>query len=125
MKTSAIREEDDKGRHTTTYRQMLDLGNGAVLIDTPGMRELGLSDAGEGVEETFADIVELESCCKFSDCRHEREPGCAVRAALEDGSLSWDRFATYMNLHEETRNYSKMKEISKNRKQYKKYFGKR
>ena len=125
MKTSAIREEDDKGRHTTTYRQMLDLGNGAVLIDTPGMRELGLSDAGEGVEETFADIVELESCCKFSDCKHEREPGCAVRAALEDGSLSWDRFETYMNLHEETRNYSKMKAISKNRKQYKKYFGKR
>lgn len=121
MKTSDIREEDSKGRHTTTYRQMLELPNGAVLIDTPGMRELGMCDAQEGIDETFADITELECQCKFSDCRHRTEPGCAIKRAILDGILSKERYELYCNLSQESDHSAKMKAISKNRKALKKY----
>lgn len=120
MKTSEIRMDDAKGRHTTTHRQMLVLANGAMLIDTPGMRELGMCDADEGIDETFADIVELESCCRFSDCRHQSEPGCAIQAALADGTLSLERYELYKKLHAESRHSAKMKAIAKQRKQIKK-----
>lgn len=116
MKTSQIREEDSKGRHTTTYRQMIELSNGALIIDTPGMRELGMCDVAEGIEETFDDIAKLESQCRFSDCRHDTEPGCAIKAALEDGSLSYERYDLYCNLHNESNKAAKMKAIAKYRK---------
>ena len=114
MKTSAIRENDSKGRHTTTYRQMLVLENGVTIIDTPGMREIGMANVGEGIEDTFSDIAALTAQCKFSNCRHDTEPGCAVKRAIEDGELSRERFLLYQSLHSENqRNYAKKKQISK------------
>ena len=120
MKTSEIRESDAKGRHTTTHRQMIVLLNGARIIDTPGMRELGMCDTDQGIDDTFSDIAELESCCKFSNCRHETETGCAIKAAIADGTLAQDRYELYRSLHEESRHAAKMKDISKWRKQLKK-----
>ena len=121
MKTSAIRESDDTGRHTTTYRQLIELQNGAFIIDTPGMREIGMAMVDEGIDNTFSDIVELENRCKYSNCRHDTEPGCAVKLAIESGELSMERFMLYQSLGQEnTNNYAKKKEISKRVKAYKK-----
>ncbi len=121
MKTSAIREDDDKGRHTTTSRKLIALKNGVSVIDTPGMREIGMANTQDGIDDTFSDIVELASRCKFSNCRHETEPGCAIKAAIESGELSAERYELYKNLGKEnTRNYAKKKEISKWAKAYKK-----
>ena len=121
MKTSAIRESDSKGRHTTTYRQLIELKNGVSIIDTPGMREIGVTGSMEGIDDTFSDIIELEACCRFSDCKHESEPGCAIKAAIADGSLSAERYELFKNLgSEHTRNYAEKKEISKWAKAYKK-----
>ena len=117
MKTSEIREEDSKGRHTTTYRQIVELENGALLIDTPGMRELGMCDVEEGIDETFEDIKELECQCRFSDCKHITEPGCAVKRAIESGLISQERFDLYRGLNEESNHASKMKAIAIMRKQ--------
>ena len=100
MQTGGIREEDSKGRHTTTHRELIEL-DGVSLIDTPGLRELGMIDAEEGIAGTFADIGELISQCAFSDCTHRSEPGCAVREALENGSLSPERWKTYTRLEQE------------------------
>jgi len=100
-KTSAIREEDAKGRHTTTRRQLFEV-NGVFFLDTPGMRELGMCAVSEGIDETFPDVKELISQCRFSDCRHDTEPGCAVKAALRDGSLKPDRWAMYLSLQKES-----------------------
>ncbi len=97
QKTSEIRD-DDKGRHTTTHRELIKLPQGGVLIDTPGMRELQLWDDGEGVNETFADIEELASQCKFRDCKHDAEPGCAVKKALEEGKLAPERLKSYRKM---------------------------
>ncbi len=120
METSAIRESDSKGRHTTTHRQLIRLGNGAFVIDTPGMREIGMAGTEDGIDDTFADIIELESRCKFRNCRHETEPGCAVKAAIARGELSKKRLMLYQSLGEEnTNNYAKKKEISKLAKMYK------
>ena len=114
MKTSEIRESDSTGRHTTTHRQMIDVGNGVCIIDTPGMREIGLAKADEGLDNTFSDIIELESRCRFSNCRHETEPGCAIKAAIESGELTIERYMLFKNLGEENqRNYAKKKAISK------------
>ncbi len=123
MKTAAIREADAKGRHTTTHRQLIELANGASLIDTPGMREIGVAASESGVDDTFADIIELEKHCRFSDCRHETEPGCAVKAAIERGELSAERLELYRSLSSESRNYAKKKEISKRVKAMKKMKG--
>ena len=121
METSAIRESDSKGRHTTTHRQLIRLSNGAFVIDTPGMREIGMAGTEEGIDDTFSDIIELEAKCKFRNCRHETEPGCAVKAAIASGELSKKRFMLYKNLGQEnTNNYAKKKEISKLAKMYKK-----
>ena len=102
MRTGGIREEDSKGRHTTTHRELIEL-NGVSFIDTPGLRELGMVDAGKGIAGTFADIAELISQCAFSDCTHRNEPGCAVRRALENGSISPERWETYSRLEKENR----------------------
>ena len=121
MKTSEIREDDDKGRHTTTYRKLIELSNGVTIIDTPGMREVGMANVQDGIDETFSDIVELMSRCRFSNCRHDTEPGCAIKAALANGELSEKRYELYKNLGKEnTRNYAMKKEISKWAKAYKK-----
>ena len=99
MATAATRASDGRGRHTTTHRALLMLPNGACLIDTPGMRELKLT--GEENLEVFADIEELASRCRFADCAHGNEPGCAVRAALQSGELDADRYRHYLKLRDE------------------------
>ncbi|MFD3156975.1 ribosome small subunit-dependent GTPase A [Haloimpatiens sp. FM7330] len=101
MKVNDIREDDSKGRHTTTHRQLIMLENGAMIIDTPGMRELGMWDVSEGLDTTFSDVEELAKRCKFRDCSHKSEPGCAVKAALESGELSQDRWKNYVKLKKE------------------------
>ena len=101
MDTKAIREDDSKGRHTTTYRQMFVLESGVTIIDTPGMREIGISDAVKGLEETFEDIVELSRNCKFNNCKHKTEPGCAVKKAVEEGILVEKRLKLYQRLKKE------------------------
>jgi ribosome biogenesis GTPase / thiamine phosphate phosphatase len=103
QETKAVREGDGKGRHTTTTRQMFLLPGGGILIDTPGMRELQLWDAAGGIGGTFGDIAALAEQCRFRDCRHESEPGCAVRAAVEGGSLDEERLASYHKLGREER----------------------
>lgn len=97
----AIREHDDTGVHTTTARAMFVLPGGACVIDTPGIRELGLHDAGAGVETAFSDVGDLASTCRFRDCAHAAEPGCAVRAAVEAGTLAEDRLESYRQLKRE------------------------
>jgi len=103
MKVNDIREDDSKGHHTTTYRQLFALESGGLIIDTPGMRELGLWSADEGVSEVFSDIEELISSCRFHDCHHKTEPGCAVKMALADGTLSLSRYQSYQKLEKEAR----------------------
>lgn len=101
QRTNAIREDDDKGRHTTTGRSLHLLSDGGLLLDTPGMRELQLADCEQGIEETFPEVVELAARCKFSDCSHKGEPGCAVRAAIESGKLDERRLSSYQKLMRE------------------------
>jgi ribosome biogenesis GTPase len=98
LKTSEIREGDDKGRHTTTHRELIELTNGAYVIDTPGMRELGLWNNEEGMETAFSDIEELIRGCKFSNCTHVNEPGCKIREALANGTLDESRWKSYQKL---------------------------
>ncbi|MBX9590291.1 MAG: ribosome small subunit-dependent GTPase A [Hyphomonadaceae bacterium] len=101
MATKAIREEDARGRHATTHRQLVLLPNGRLVLDTPGMRELGLWDADAGVATTFTDVEALAAECRFNDCTHGTEPGCAIRAALADGTLAEDRWRSYGKLQRE------------------------
>ncbi len=98
MKTGAVRARDSRGRHTTTHRALIPLPQGACLIDTPGMRELKLSGDESLGDAVFDDIAELARNCRFRDCRHGKEPGCAVRAALERGALDPGRLANYLKL---------------------------
>lgn len=101
--TAGIREDDAKGRHTTTYRSLRRMTNGGWLIDTPGMRALRLLDAGEGVDAVFADLLELAAACRFSDCSHQGEPGCAIEAAITAGELDPDRLYRWQKLQREDR----------------------
>lgn len=134
MATGGIREADAQGRHTTTYKQCMFLpkeivlpngkvlAGGGCIIDTPGMRKLIVSDVEQGLKNSFEDIKELAGCCKFADCNHRSEPGCAIRAALEDGTLPEKRWKTYQDmLREETfskeRKQIMMKKIGKARKE--------
>ena len=94
LATDGLRN-DDKGRHTTTHRELLVLPNGAMVIDTPGMRELGMWDAASGVEQTFADMEALAARCRFRNCSHTSEPGCAIRDALQRGELDSRRWQSY------------------------------
>jgi ribosome biogenesis GTPase len=94
---------DGKGRHTTTYRELVPVPGGGLVLDTPGMRELGLWDAGAGLDDTFADLVELAASCRFSDCAHDTEPGCAVRVAIAKGLLAEERLESYRKLQRELR----------------------
>ncbi len=94
---------DDKGRHTTTHRELIELSNGAVVIDTPGMRELGMWDSEEGIATAFQDIEDLARECKFSNCTHTSEPGCAIQKALADGTLDAARWNSYRKLMKENK----------------------
>jgi ribosome biogenesis GTPase len=93
-----VRASDKKGRHTTTWRELVLLPGGGLLIDTPGMREIQLLDADEGVQDAFADVDALAAECEFRDCTHGPEPGCAVKRAVAAGTLSQDRLASYHKL---------------------------
>ena len=101
--TGAVRQSDDKGRHTTTARSLHAVATGGWVIDTPGMRTLNLGDAAFGIETLFAEIVELAPQCRFADCTHDHEPGCAIRAAVADGRLDAERVARWRRLSEENR----------------------
>jgi ribosome biogenesis GTPase len=101
LATRAIRE-DGRGRHTTVRRELIPLPGGGAVIDTPGLRGIGLVDGAAGVTETFADVEALVAACRFRDCGHAGEPGCAVREALETGALPLRRFESWQALHAET-----------------------
>lgn len=101
QRTADVRAHDSRGRHTTTHRELLILADGSLLIDTPGMRELQLWDAVEGLGDAFDDIRTMAAGCRFRDCGHDREPGCAVRAAVEDGQLLAERLTNYLRLARE------------------------
>jgi len=100
-RTRAVREEDSKGRHTTTHRELVPLPAGGLLLDTPGMRELQLWAAGDAVEQAFEDVDRYAGDCHFSDCRHRDEPRCAVKAAVAEGLLSAERLESYRALQDE------------------------
>ena len=93
---------DDRGRHTTTSREIFQLPGGALLLDTPGMREMGMWDAQEGIDRTFADVRALAAQCRFSDCTHGGEPGCAVQRAIREGGLAPERLAAFVRLSAES-----------------------
>ena len=101
MATGSVREDDSRGRHMTTHRQLIELANGASLIDTPGMRELQLTGDDEGLSAAFEDVEALIGQCRFGDCGHGNEPGCAIRVALESGELDAARFRSYEKLQRE------------------------
>ena len=97
LRTNSLRD-DDRGRHTTTHRELFLLPGRGLVIDTPGMRELGMWDDTDGIDRTFADIDELARKCRFTDCTHTKEPGCAVQKALKEGTLSMERMSAYLKL---------------------------
>jgi ribosome biogenesis GTPase / thiamine phosphate phosphatase len=99
--TAEVRDSDSRGRHTTTHRELFELPGGALLVDTPGIRALEVLGAEEGVETAFDDVADIAARCRFSDCRHNGEPGCAIRTALEDGTLSPERLASHQKLERE------------------------
>lgn len=101
LRTNEIRGDDDKGRHTTTHRELIVLESGGIVIDTPGMRELQLWDVTESVSQGFEDIETLAEACRFRDCQHDGEPGCAVQAAIDNGSLPVERYQSYQKLLKE------------------------
>jgi len=121
FETNAVRAGDGKGRHTTAQRQLIVLDNGAMLIDTPGMRELGNIGVSSGLEESFADIGNLAKNCRFSNCTHTREAGCALLNAIEQGTLPADRYQSYLKLMKESE-YHELSYVEKRRKDRK--FGK-
>ncbi len=101
MAVNTIRQQDSKGRHTTTHRQLISLSSGAMIIDTPGMRELGMWEISEGLENAFSDVEQYLGQCRFSNCRHDKEPGCAIKAAILSGDLDLSRWESYQKLQEE------------------------
>ena len=138
MLTGGIRETDAQGRHTTTYKQCMDIPEKIVLpsgvtirgggriIDTPGIRRLVVAEIDEGISTSFEDVENLISCCRFSDCKHDREPGCAVKEALENGTLDRKRWQTYQEMQQEAsfskeRKNAMMKRISKFSREYNKH----
>ena len=106
LKTNTISTSTQKGKHTTTHRELFVLSNGSIVIDTPGMREIGMADHAQGIQMTFNEIVELSQKCRFSDCSHTNETGCAVLEALEEGVLSEDVYKSYIKLKREEEHYA-------------------
>jgi len=120
-KTQPIREKDGRGKHTTTKRELIILENGAIIIDNPGMRELGVISNESGLGDTFTEIDELSDQCKYKDCTHTVEAGCAVLQALESGKISEERYNNYIKIYKESL-YNEMSYIEKRQKDKK--FGK-
>jgi ribosome biogenesis GTPase / thiamine phosphate phosphatase len=121
LKTHSVREKDGKGRHITTRRQLIKLKNGAMIIDTPGMRELGNFAVDTGIHGTFDEITELSNQCRYNDCSHTQEQGCSILAALKDGIISQERYQNFIKLNKESAFYE-MSYLEKKRKDKK--FGK-
>ena len=117
MKTADIRENDSRGRHTTTSRNLIMLPNGAMIIDTPGMRELGMWDAESGISKTFQDIEQYIGMCKFTDCTHTNEPGCRILQAIEEGDIEKGRFEQYLKLQKESRYNTDSEQYLKSKKE--------
>ena len=117
MKTSEIREEDSRGRHTTTSRNLIMLPNGAMIIDTPGMRELGMWDAESGISKTFQDIEKYLGMCKYSNCTHTNEPGCRILEVIEKGEIQRERFEEYLKLQKESEYNTNSDEYLKNKRE--------
>jgi ribosome biogenesis GTPase len=119
MKTKEVRECDDRGRHTSSHREMFLLPNGGLIIDTPGMREIQLWDGADGISEAFEDIEEIAKQCSFKDCKHQKEPQCAIKQALKDGVLSQERYESYRKLQREI-HFMEQKQLLLKRKEGKK-----
>ncbi len=124
MRTNAVREDDHKGRHTTTHRELVETEWGAFFIDSPGMREVGLWAGEEAVDDTFAEIAALAGQCRFGDCTHDNEPGCAVRRAVEEGLIASARLESYHHLKREITATAIRKSEHERRKLEKKTYGK-
>ena len=107
QETKEVRAYDDRGRHTSTSREMFILDSGAIMIDTPGMRELQLWGGTDGISEAFEDIEVLATKCKFSDCMHKKEPGCAIKQAIADGIIDEKRYKSYVTLQKEAKMFEK------------------
>ena len=122
-KVQKVRITDSHGRHTTAHRELLVLPNGGMIIDTPGLRELQFLGAEEGLQESFDDIEELATNCRFRDCKHEAEPDCAVKNAIEEGTLLTERYESFQKLHSETR--YQIKKNNPNTKRMEKELGKK
>jgi ribosome biogenesis GTPase / thiamine phosphate phosphatase len=110
QKISEVRESDERGQHTTRHRELILLPNGGLVLDTPGMRELQLWEGDEGIEQVFTDVEELALQCRFSNCGHQREPGCAIRAAIAEGTLTRSRYDNYLKLQQELAHLAKRQE---------------
>ena len=121
FETQSVSKIQSKGRHTTTSRQLVRLENGAMIIDTPGMRELGSMSVDDGLDETFSEILELSQSCKFSNCSHTNEKGCAILAAIKAGDLSEQRYQNYLKMKKESE-FNQMSYLEKRKKD--KSFGK-
>ncbi|MFI5253366.1 MAG: ribosome small subunit-dependent GTPase A [Bacteroidota bacterium] len=121
FETNPVREKDGRGRHTTVRRQLTILDNGALLIDTPGMREVGMIAVGGSIDDSFSDIHELSRDCRFNDCTHTIEDGCAILTAVQSGNLSEERYQSYMKLRKESE-FNQMSYVE--RRQKDKQFGK-
>jgi len=111
IRTVVVSGYKDRGRHTTTIRDMYLLKSEGLVIDTPGLRELQIWDGGEGISQTFRDIEELSGQCRFSDCRHLEEPGCAVKTAVEAGSISQERLHSYHKILREARFHERRQSV--------------
>jgi len=126
--TLSVREKDGKGIHSTTWRELIVLKNGSLMVDTPGMRELGHLDTAAGIDETFEDIVALEANCKFRDCAHVNTKGCAIEAAVEAGTISKERYDHFIRMRSESdtaaealRRQTWRKDVAKQRRSYNKH----
>jgi ribosome biogenesis GTPase / thiamine phosphate phosphatase len=115
FETQDVRDYDSKGRHTTARRQLIVLDNGAMIIDTPGMRELGTIGMSDGIDQSFMDAADLSMTCRFTDCTHTNEDGCSLLAALQDGRLSQDRYESYLKLISESE-FHEMSYLEKRKK---------
>jgi len=116
VKTAPVREKDGRGRHTTSVRQIHLLSNGALLLDTPGVRTVGMHSSGDSVHDSFSDIAQLASTCKFTDCTHRGEPGCAVQKAVRDGFVEQDRYFNFLRLTQEAYSWEEVLQQSKKKK---------
>ncbi|NPE28806.1 ribosome small subunit-dependent GTPase A [Methanococcoides sp. SA1] len=123
QRTIGVREDDDKGRHATTVRQLFVLPNGGIFIDNPGIREIQLGDSSDGIERTFSDITDLAHECRFKDCTHRDEPHCAVQKAVRQGLIPQDRLDSFHKLTDELTFQSEKAEIGLKRIEKKKYKG--